>query len=688
MAYYCTNCGTPLDAEGRCPRCDAAPTPSAALGAFTPPIPGPYDHRPKFEPVLPGEEDEGTTVLKSDDMPEFYMEHPARAWQTTAAQPDKTQRREKPRVAVPQKKGLGKGAKLASAAICVLLGVALLVGRLFLTGVIRVKDGAPAAEKGGRYLYRVYSHWDSASFGEGTDTVEFDEQGRAVLSGDRIDPIRTDYDEKGRSAGIRTQFGEGRVTYEDTATGSKGTVTYQLVSGVQTDVYEYDANARLQTVETYRDGALRTRVTYAYTPAGRLQTSTAEIFDPDGSRRDPIVTQYDEVYGAYAPPADAVLTYDADGNVIKADLSKDENEIEYRYYVWARKGETPPADLTPETFGSAVFTGTVRQRADGLFLLLDTPVSLMESGALKPQFMDKLPLAEDFAAYLGKAVVITGATLPAAGPLSVASVRVLGAEPAGQPAPVEDTAVSPATEPTAAPTTEAPAPAARDLLAAAFDESCGGETLAGYYIADLDTDGTDDMVVAVAAVNSAKHILSVRLYGYTVENGQAVQKASFTIGPDVYDGMFGEINTPPSVENGDWAERLEIYVNDAGYISVNTDFRMNEWSAHYLLLRYRYGQLAEVAHLYDPGYTSGTGLYEYAAYSSDDSAVRDAGCLYYADYEGVQGRYTDYVTAINQEFAMYGFTFAAGEGPAVRDVPAHVAEGTGAVPLIRFRNDK
>ena len=378
MAYYCTTCGTPLDNEGRCPRCDAAPTPSAALGAFTPPIPGPYDHRPKFEPVLPGEEDEGTTVLKSDDMPEFYMEHPARAWQTTAAQPDKTQRREKPRVAVPQKKGLGKGAKLAIAAICILLGVALLVGLLFLTGVIRVKDGAPAAE----------------------------------------------------------------------------------------------------------------------------------------------------------------------------------------------------------------------------------------------------------------------------------------------------------------------APTARDLLTAAFDESCGAETLAGYYISDLDTDGTDDMVVAVAAVNSAKHVVSVRLSGYTVENGQAVQKASFTIGPDVYDGMFGEINTPPSVENGDWAERLEIYVNDAGYISVNTDFRMNEWSAHYLLLRYRYGQLAEVAHLYDPGYTSGTGLYEYAAYSSDDSAVRDAGCLYYADYEGVQGRYTDYVTAINQEFAMYGFTFAAGEGPAGRDVPAHVAEGTGAVPLIRFRNDK
>ena len=75
MAYYCTNCGTPLDAEGRCPRCDAAPTPSAALGAFTPPIPGPYDHRPKFEPVLPGEEDEGTTVLKSDDMPEFESEY-------------------------------------------------------------------------------------------------------------------------------------------------------------------------------------------------------------------------------------------------------------------------------------------------------------------------------------------------------------------------------------------------------------------------------------------------------------------------------------------------------------------------------------------------------------------------------------------------------------------------------------
>ena len=400
------------------------------------------------------------------------------------------------------------------------------------------------------------------------------------------------------------------------------------------------------------------------------------------------MTQYDEVYGAYVPPEGAVLTYDDNGNVVKADLSKDENEIEYRYYVWARKGETPPADLTPETFGAAVFTGTVRQRAEGLFLMLDTPVSLMESGALKPRFFDKLSLAEDFAAYLGKAVVITGATLPAAGPLSVASVRLLGAEPAGQPAPVEDTTVAPATEPTAAPTTEAPAPAAREVLRAAYDAGYGAEPLAGYYISDLDTDGADDMVVAVASVNGAKRIASITLYGYAVENGQAVQKASFVIDPDFCASMFVDLNTPASGENGDWAERLEIYVNDAGYISVNTDFRLNAWSAHYLLLRYRYGQLAEVAHLYDPGFSAGTGLYEYAAYSSDDSAVRDAGCLYYEDYEGVRGRYTDYVTAINQEFAMYGFTFAAGDGPAVRDVPAHVAAETADANLILFRNDK
>ena len=93
--------------------------------------------------------------------------------------------------------------------------------------------------------------------------------------------------------------------------------------------------------------------------------------------------------------------------------------------------------------------------------------------------------------------------------------------------------------------------------------------------------------------------------------------------------------------------------NEAGEICINCSILMDAVSSHYFVFDVENGKLKTEAHLLDPGYSSGTGLYMYEDYNKDNM---EALALYGVDdFNKSYGKYDSYLAALEGELGKYGF---------------------------------
>ena len=227
------------------------------------------------------------------------------------------------------------------------------------------------------------------------------------------------------------------------------------------------------------------------------------------------------------------------------------------------------------------------------------------------------------------------------------------------------------------------------LLQAYYDDNYNSAN-SGRAIRDFNGDGQDEMLVASYIASPTHMMVDYSLLYFKVSNG-AVTEADRFSGADVETDGFpaaDETIVDPSLFSGapDGAEELTVHVSGSGHIACLFYYKMNNWSVSYLILSVKDDKLTVEQHLWDPGYTSGMGLYTYDSYFGSENKPEK---LFETDWTDVDAdsRYDSYWAALEGELGGYGFTFEqyreTGD-PGSFTQKGQVADG--ATPVLDYKN--
>ena len=213
---------------------------------------------------------------------------------------------------------------------------------------------------------------------------------------------------------------------------------------------------------------------------------------------------------------------------------------------------------------------------------------------------------------------------------------------------------------TAAPVTTQINPQYEKLLREAYTAQYSAET-SGRLIRDLNADGVPEMIVGSFEQTARGWITAYTVSYYKISNDAALLTDRFTVDNDRFDHFFFVYDGEDETYTG---EALQICANDAGYILCNFYTKVDNTVESFLLLHAENDTLQPVQHLWDPGYTSGFGIYTYEGYHSDDygnGILFELGTLGEED----RGKYSSCQAALDGELGVYGFTF----GPLFGKMP-------------------
>ena len=211
------------------------------------------------------------------------------------------------------------------------------------------------------------------------------------------------------------------------------------------------------------------------------------------------------------------------------------------------------------------------------------------------------------------------------------------------------------------------------ILNTAYAEYCEGQKSAKY-IRDFDGDGTEDMIICNYKELENKFIerLDIHYVKLNGENAEVVVTYSFE----------GEWKDFPHGE----AEHTELYINENSQLLLNILSKWDGIQGNFILLEIGENQITEEKHLFDPGYSSGLGLFYYDNYFNHYDETEP---LY--DYEAVveisKGIYPSYKEALEAELGIYGFSWKLSEMSDINDLISekYVVDPTEKVELI-FEN--
>lgn len=210
-----------------------------------------------------------------------------------------------------------------------------------------------------------------------------------------------------------------------------------------------------------------------------------------------------------------------------------------------------------------------------------------------------------------------------------------------------------------------------EILEAFYSEYHEDEKSAKF-IRDFDGDGTEDMIVCDYVAWENMYIRQLDIY-YVKLNGRKTE----VVDHYSFQGEWGE------APYGD-AEHVELYINENSQLLLNVLSRWDGIQGHFKLLKIGENEITEEKHLFDPGYSSGLGLFYYDNYFNHYDETEP---LYEAGVETVEGIYPTYKEALEGELGIYGFSWKLWEMADKNDLSSekYVVEPTEKVELI-FEN--
>ena len=134
------------------------------------------------------------------------------------------------------------------------------------------------------------------------------------------------------------------------------------------------------------------------------------------------------------------------------------------------------------------------------------------------------------------------------------------------------------------------------------------------------------------------------------------------------------------------AEHIELYVNENSQLLLNVLSKWDGIQGDFILLKIGENQITEEKHLFDPGYSSGLGLFYFDNYFNHYDETEPL-YEYKAGVETFRGIYPSYKEALESELGIYGFSWKLSEMSDINDSTSekYVVEPTENVELI-FEN--
>ena len=224
--------------------------------------------------------------------------------------------------------------------------------------------------------------------------------------------------------------------------------------------------------------------------------------------------------------------------------------------------------------------------------------------------------------------------------------------------PTEETAAA-TTEPAETVPSTTNAASENAALLQAYYEDNFNTANTGRAIRDLNGDGQEEMLVVTHIESPTNMLIDYTLQYFKVIDGAVTEADRFSGTTAETDGFpYADEIADSSLFSGasDGAEELTVHVSDSGYIACLFYYKMDNWSVSYLILSVKDDKLTVEQHLWDPGYTSGLGLYTYDSYFDREGEPEK---LFVSEWSDVDpdSRYDSYWTALEETLGGYGFTF-------------------------------
>ena len=212
-----------------------------------------------------------------------------------------------------------------------------------------------------------------------------------------------------------------------------------------------------------------------------------------------------------------------------------------------------------------------------------------------------------------------------------------------------------------------------EILNAAYAVFCEGKKSAKF-IRDFDGDGTEDMIVCNYKEWENKFIERLDIHYIKLNGKKAEVVDSYS-----FEGNFGDF------PYGN-AEHIELYINENSQLLLNILSKWDGIQGNFILLKIDENQITEEKHLFDPGYSSGLGLFYYDNYFNHYDETEPL-YNYEAGVEIFSGTYPSYKEALESELGIYGFSWKLSEMSDINDSTSekYVVEPTENVELI-FEN--
>lgn len=209
----------------------------------------------------------------------------------------------------------------------------------------------------------------------------------------------------------------------------------------------------------------------------------------------------------------------------------------------------------------------------------------------------------------------------------------------------------------------------RAILDAFFDENYEGKK-SGKLIRDFDGDGTEDMIAVTFEAYETGYCKELGVHYVKINEGSACEA----------DLLRFELEDRPFIVR----EYMEIYAGEKPYLMFNILDKYEGYGAEYRLLKITGDRIYVEKHLFDPGYTSGIGLY----FKEDYPENYDTKALYGLEIEHEYGKYDSYKAAIDAELGLYGFEWMRWPNADQNDVTQekYIVDSANGAQLI-FEND-
>ena len=189
-----------------------------------------------------------------------------------------------------------------------------------------------------------------------------------------------------------------------------------------------------------------------------------------------------------------------------------------------------------------------------------------------------------------------------------------------------------------------------EILEAFYSEYYEGEK-SGKLIRDFDGDGITDMVAVTGDFYENGYFKDINVRYVKINEDSAREIDLLKI--ERPEKEYSDEDVTCS-----YSEDIEFYANDEDYIMFNILSRYEGVSADYRLLKVSADSIEIEKHLYDPGYSSGLGLYFYEDYPEN----YDTNALFDQEVSYKFGKYDSYKEAIETELGVYGFKWKLWDG--------------------------